>query len=390
MKNNPASSNQHPANSIQQPASSKPHTFAEINLDHLAHNLRQIRRRVTPVEIMAVVKADAYGHGAIPVARRLVAEGVRYFVVARVSEALELREAGIHQSILILGSLFPDEIQAALKLDTEITITNERDILIIEQQARNLRVKAKVHLHLDTGMGLVGIFPKQIVPIVKQILNSSQIELKGIYSHFATSDELDQNYAQEQLQLFNSNLAAIKSAGIELPLIHMANTGAILQFPEAKFDMVRPGISLYGYCPNSKLVKNLELKPVMSLKSNVGVLRRFPQDYSVSYGRRYTTSRETTVAIVQIGYADGLQRAFTGKGEVMIQGKLYPIVGTVAMDQIGIEVGADPIKIGDEVLFWGESAQGSIDLVRTAERIGTIPYELTCGVSKRVPRIYLP
>jgi alanine racemase len=383
VKNNPASRN-------QQPASRKPHTFAEINLDHLVHNLRQIRQRVAPAEIMAVVKADAYGHGAIPVARRLASEGVRYFVVARVSEALELREAGIQQSILILGSLFPDEVQNALKLDTELTITDERDISIIERQARILKVKAKVHLHIDTGMGLVGIFPRQVVQIVKQISNSPWIELKGIYSHFATSDEFDRSYARQQLQVFNSVLDTIKSEGIELPLIHMANTGAILQFPEAKFDMVRPGISLYGYYPNSKLTKNLDLQPVMSLKSNVGVLRRFPKGCSISYGRRFTTSTETTVAIVQIGYADGLQRAFTGKGEVMIKGKLYPIVGTVAMDQIGIEVGNDPVKIGDEVLFWGESEQGSIDLVTIAERIGTIPYELICDVSKRVPRIYLP
>jgi len=383
VKNNPATS-------IQYPVSSKPHTFAEINLDHLTHNLHQIRQRVAPAEIMAVVKADAYGHGAVPVARRLVAEGVRYLVVARVSEALELREAGIQQSILILGSLFPDEIHTALQLNTELTITDERDISIIEQQASNLKVQVKVHLHVDTGMGLVGIFPQQVVPIVKQILNSPWIELIGIYSHFATSDESDRSYARQQLQLFNSALAAIKNAGIELPLIHMANTGAILQFPEVKFDLVRPGISLYGYYPNSRLIKNLDLKPVMSLKSNVGGLRQFPKGYSVSYGRRYTTSQETTVAIVQIGYADGLQRAFTGKGEVMIKGKLYPIVGTVAMDQIGIEVGDDPVKIGDEVLFWGESAQGSIDLVSTAERIGTIPYELICDVSKRVPRIYLP
>jgi alanine racemase len=383
VKNNPASS-------IQHPASRKPHTFAEINLDYLAHNLRQIRQRVAPAEIVAVVKADAYGHGAVPVARRLADEGVRYFVVARFSEAMELREAGIRQSILILGSLFPDEIQNALKLDAELTITDEKDISIIEQQARKLMVKAKVHLHVDTGMGLVGIFPQQVVPVVKQILSSSQIELKGIYSHFATADKLDQSYARHQLQLFNSVLTAIKSEGIKLPLIHMANTGAILQLPEAQFDMVRPGISLYGHYTNSKLAKNLNLKPVMSLKSSVGVLRRFPQGYSVSYGRRFTTSTETTIAVVQIGYADGLQRAFSGKGKVMIGGKLYPIVGTVAMDQIGIEVGDNPIQIGDEVLFWGESTQGSIDLVTIAERIGTIPYELICDVSKRVPRIYLP
>ncbi len=365
------------------------YTVAEIHLDHLVHNLKQIREKVAPAEIMAVVKADAYGHGVIPVTKRLIREGIRQFTVARVSEAAELRDAGINQTILVLGSLFPDEIDQALRLNTELSITNEKDVDTINQIAGKLGKTVNVHLYIDTGMGLVGIFPEQAVSVIRKILNSPSLKLVGLYSHFATADEADKSYAEHQLELFNSTLSDIQKAGIKLPCVHMANTSGIIDLPEAYFDMVRAGISLYGYYPSTTIHNHFHLKAVMTLKSRVGLLRRFTKGMSISYGRRFVTPKETTVAIIQIGYADGIQRAFTNNADVMISGRLYPVVGTIAMDQIAVDVGDDSVQVGDEVLFWGNSSQGNINLTEIAERIGTIPYELTCGVTKRVPRVYL-
>ena len=369
--------------------SSKPYTIAEIHLDHLIHNLTEIRKKVAPAEVMCVVKADAYGHGAVPITKRLVKEGVTHLAVARVSEALELRNAGIEENILIFGSLFPDEIESAIMNDIQITITDINDIETVRELAIRNSVFVKVHLNIDTGMGRVGVpFDKARSAIIK-IVNIDQIKLAGIYTHFATSDERNKEYAELQLRRFNDVVGEIIEHLPYRPMLHAANSGAILNLPKAKFDMVRAGISLYGHYPTTETSESIPLKQVMTLKTKVSSTRRLPKGSSVSYGRKYIMIKETTIAVLPIGYADGIHRAFTNLGEVLINGKLYPMVGTITMDQIMVDIGDDPVKVGDDVIFWGDTPQGSLQATKVADKIGTISYELCCGITKRVPRIYI-
>lgn len=374
---------------MSKPASSKPYTIAEIHLDHLVHNLTEIRKKVAPAEVMAVVKADAYGHGVVPVTKRLVEEGVKYFAVARVTEALELRNAGIEENILIFGSLFPDEIEVALLNDIQVTVTDPMDIDVIREIAIRNSIFVKVHLNIDTGMGRVGIPYDRARSEIIKIVNIDQIQLAGIYTHFATSDERNKDYAKLQMKRFNSVINELIDHLPYRPVIHAANSGAILDLPEACFDIVRAGISLYGHYPSTDTSESIPLKQVMTLKTKVSSIRRLPKGSSISYGRKYITPKETTIAVLPIGYADGILRAFSNTGAVLINGKLYPIVGTVTMDQIMVDVGNDPVKVGDEVIFWGDTPQGNLQATEVAAKVGTIAYELCCSVSKRVPRVYI-
>ncbi|HDP67725.1 MAG TPA: alanine racemase [Candidatus Marinimicrobia bacterium] len=382
MYDNPASKNQYPE-------STTPYTVAEIHLDHLVHNLNQIRRKVSPADVMCVVKADAYGHGAIPVTKCLIKAGVANFAVARLSEALELKNAGIEENILIFGSLFPDEIEVALKNGIQVTVTDYVDIQTIREIAVRNSIHATVHLNIDTGMGRVGIPYDKARSAIIEMMNIDQLKLAGIYTHFATSDEKDKTYSELQLQRFNGVLDGLLEQLPYRPMIHTANSGAILDLPEAKFDLVRAGISLYGHYPSLVTSESIPLKQVMTFKTHVGLVRRLPAGSSVSYGRKYITRQETSIAVLPVGYADGIPRAMTNNADVLINGKLYPVVGIVTMDQVMVDVGDDPVKVGDEAVFWGDTKQGSLQATQVARRIGTIAYELCCAVTKRVPRVYL-
>lgn len=368
---------------------SQSYTVAEIHLDHLLYNLNQIRRKVAPADVMCVVKADAYGHGAVEVTRRLVREGVEYFAVARLSEALELRNAGVEENILIFGSLFRDEIEIALQNGVQVTVTDYSDIDMIRQIAIRNSMLATVHLNIDTGMGRVGIPYDQARSAIIEMANIEQLKLAGIYTHFATADERDKAYARLQLKRFNEVLDGLLGQLPNRPIIHVANSGAIIDLPETKFDLVRAGISLYGHYPSLVTSESIPLKQVMTFKTHVGLVRRLPAGSSVSYGRKYITEKETSIAVLPVGYADGIPRAMTNNADVLINGKLYPVVGIVTMDQVMVNVGDDPVKVGDEAVFWGDTEKGSLQAAKVARRIGTIAYELCCAVTKRVPRIYI-
>ena len=364
-------------------------TVAEINLRNLVYNLRNIEKKVAPAEVMAVVKADAYGHGAVPVTKALVDAGVKFFAVARLAEALELRNAGIKEKILIFGSLFQDEIPSAIDNNIRITLASEEDVKRVSEVAIKKRKIVHVHINVDTGMGRVGFLYDKAVPFILKSIENNNLNVEGLYSHFATSDCRDKSYAYEQLKKFRLVLSQLKKKKVKIPLIHMANSGDVLDIPESYFNMVRVGISLYGHYPSTETLESIPLKQVMTLKSKVLQIRRLPRGTNVSYGCHFTTKKETSIAILPIGYADGIHRAFTNKGKVMIKGKLYPIVGTVTMDLIMVDIGDDPIKAGDEVIFWGNSSGGVVQATKLAKRIGTISYELCCSVSKRVPRVYI-
>lgn len=365
------------------------HTVAEINLTNLLHNYRAIRDRVAPAKVMAVVKADAYGHGALPVAQSLAKEGCRHFAVARLSEAIELRQNRFDLPLLIFGSLFPDEMEIAVQNDCRVTLTSDVDLQNLLAIARRLKRSVRVHIKVDTGMGRVGLLWEQALDFVRRVAAQSELVIEGVYTHFATADLADKSFAYEQWQRFDGLRQAILSAGIKVGYFHAANSGAILDLPATYLDMVRPGISLYGNYPTLETSASLNLRPVMTLRSKVAALRRLPAGTSISYGRRYFTTHETTVAVLPIGYADGIARSFTNRGKVMIEGRFYPMVGTITMDQIMVDVGDAPVTLGQDVYFWGETPFGTIDTTAVAAQVGTIAYELCCAVTKRVPRRYI-
>ena len=360
--------------------------IAEINLKNLLFNFRSIKKQVKSAGIIPVIKADAHGHGAVPVAKALIKEKVKLFAVASFEEAMELKDSGINTPILILGSVFPNRLKDAIKAGFKITVSSYEDFLILKKTV--LKTPASVHIKIDTGMGRRGIFSKDAIAFLSDFQNLSNCLLEGVYSHFATSDTLN-DYAICQLEKFNRLLLLLLKKGIKPKTVHMANSGAILNISQSYFDTVRPGISLYGHYPVSASLKPIKLKQVMSLKSYVEQIRKIPAGYSVSYGRKWISKKETTIAVICAGYADGVDSRLTNKGKVIIKGKKYPIVGTVTMDYIMADIKNDNISLGDEVTIWGDCKGNSIKLLDLAEKIDTIPYELTCGVSKRVKRVYI-
>ena len=362
-------------------------TCAEINLNNLAYNIHAMQQKVLPSKVIPVVKADAYGHGAVPVTKRLVKEGFKIFAVAHFQEAMELREKGFSQAILIFGRLFPDEIPKAIRAGFRISIFGEEDIRWIEEAGQELH--AFVHVNVETGMGRIGVFLDQEPHFFDHLIQCRHCIWEGLYTHFSTSDEKDKTYANIQLSQFRKILSRIQKLDKKPSIIHMANSGAILDMPESYFDAVRPGILMYGHYPSSETSHSIKPRQVMTLKTFVAHVREMPAGYPISYGRRWITKKATKIAVLPLGYADGISRRFTNEGEVLIQGRRYPMVGTVTMDCIMIDVGDDPIKPGDEAIVWGESSQGAIQALEVAEKIDTIAYELTCGVSRRIKRVYI-
>ncbi len=362
-------------------------TCAEINLDNLAHNVRAIQEKVSPSKVIPVVKADAYGHGVIPVTKRLVKEGLDFFAVAQLQEALELRESGFSQPILIFGRLFPPEIPEAIKAGLRISLFGKEDIRWIE--AAGQERPAFVHANVETGMGRMGVLLNQETDFIDCLIRSKHCVWEGLYSHFSTSDENNKAYANLQLSRLQKVLSQVQGLNTKPSMIHMANSGAILDMPESYFDAVRPGILMYGHYPSSETSQSIRPKQVMTLKTFVAHVRKIPAGHPVSYGRRWTAGESTKIAVIPLGYADGVSRHLTNKGEVLIKGSRYPMVGTVTMDHTMIDVGSDAIEPGDEVIVWGESPQGTIETLEVAEKVGTIAYELTCGVSRRVKRVYI-
>lgn len=361
-----------------------------ISLNNLVYNLEQIRNKVDPCELMAVVKADAYGHGLIQVADRLKQEGIKYWAVARLQEALELIDHGCDGRILIFGRLFQEELKKALQENIRITLTCPGDLELIAELARELGKDAYIHINVDSGMGRTGLFPEEAVTTILKAVNTDNIRVEGLYSHFSTADMGDKSYAMVQLERFKKLVKEVRDNDVEIPCIHMANGGAILDIPESYqgiFNMVRTGIILYGYYPSLETSESIPLKQVMTLKSRVLELRNVPANYPISYGCRYKSLEPITVAVLPIGYADGILRSFTNNTSVMIKGETYPIIGAVTMDQIMVAVD-NQVEEGDEVIFWGSSGPNQLRASKVAAETGTISYELTCSVSTRVRKIY--
>jgi alanine racemase len=338
---------------------------------------------------MAVIKANGYGHGMLHLAREAGAWGITDFGVARVHEGLELRSAGFSQRILAFESPARDALRDAIAQDLTLTVTEPAILDMIEEEVRRLGKRAVVQVKVDTGMGRLGIPADQAAGLVVRTARSQHVTLSGVYSHFATSEDSDRAFALQQLERFSALLESVRRAGIDVPERHMANSGAIMTLPESYYDMVRPGIMLYGYPPGHRMPELHPVKPVLSLVSRVAFLKEVPPGTSISYGRRYFTGAPAKIATIPMGYGDGYSRLLTGKAEVLIRGERYPVVGTICMDQLMVNVsGNEHVAVGDDVVFLGVSGEERITAWDVASHTGTIPYETTCALTPRVPRIY--
>ena len=366
--------------------------WAEIDLDPKKYNIDSIKRRVDTKELIAVVKADAYGHGALDVSKTLVENGATKLAVAVITEAMELRHGNINTPIMILGYT-PLEFAADLiNYDIEQTIFDLEYATKLSEIALNLGKKAKVHVALDTGMGRIGflINDNSLNEILK-ISSLKGLEVVGIFTHFATADESDKNYSNKQYKKFTDFNEKLVSKGVNIPLKHVSNSGAIIDMPNTYLDGVRAGIVLYGYYPSEDVLKqNLDLKKAITIKTQVAHVKILDKNEYVSYGRKFKTERKSIIATLPIGYADGYSRALTGKAKVIINGKFAPVVGTICMDQCMIDVtDIGDVHVGDEVIVLGKDKDLKFDADDMAKAMGTINYEVLCMIKQRIPRVYI-
>lgn len=360
-------------------------TFIDVNLDILCENYLKIRTRVSPARVLAVLKANAYGHGLVPCARALVECGADYFGVALLEEGLSLRRANIRTPILVFGGIVGREIAPFLENDLELTASSIFKLNEIDSVASRTGKGAVVHLKIDTGMGRIGVRAENAQQLIEHAAKLKNIKVKGIFSHYATADEEDTTFMREQLrrfQLATSDLSALRSPVIR----HISNSGAILQAPESNLDMVRAGLMLYGVAPNLKLHANLHLKPVLSLRSQVVYFKVVKEGDSVSYGRTWFAKKNTRVVTVPVGYGDGYLRRLSNCGSVIIRGKRYRIAGTVCMDQFMVDIDEGSAYIGDEVTLIGGDGEAQICVEELAEVAGAIPYEILTALNLRIPR----
>lgn len=369
-------------------------TKALISAENLKKNYLNIRKKVGCVKIMAVVKADAYGHNVKFVVQTLNSLGNKkpdYYAVATIEEGIELKKIKVPQPVVIFDLIDEDSIKEIIELDLITTVCTDRHIEALTEGLKKFKSKRKikVHVNVDTGMKRLGVDYQNAFEFVKKLSAHKQIIIDGIYTHFATSDEAGSKFTKLQIKRFDSVINKLKDNKIKFGLVYTANSGAILDFPETYYDMVRPGISLYGYYPSLKTSETIKLYPVMSVISKVGSVKIVNKGESISYGRKYFTKRTTKIVTIPMGYADGFSRNLTNKAQAIIKGKLYNQVGTVTMDRIMIDVGMDNIKVGDDVILIGKNGKLAIDAWDWSEKLNTIPYEITCGISKRVPRILI-
>ncbi|MBU5255019.1 alanine racemase [Tissierella praeacuta] len=365
--------------------------WAEINLDNLAHNIREVRKHTDKDALVtAVVKANGYGHGSVEISRTFLDNGADRLAVALLTEAIELRKGNITEPILILGYTPPTQYEKLLEYNIIQTIYNYEDAKILSNKAVELGKKATIHIKIDSGMGRIGFLP--IEDSIKDIINISKlpnIYVEGIFTHLAKADEIDKSHAMEQFEKYMKVVNNLEKHGLSIPLKHVSNSAGIIDIPKFNLNMVRAGIMIYGFYPSEKVEKNMKLKPAMALKAKISHLKVVPKGTGISYGQIFVTEKESKIATIPIGYADGFTRMLTGKAEVAVRGKRAKIVGKICMDQCMIDVtNIDDVKLGDEVVIFGYGLDcPSAD--ELASKLGTINYEIVCMVGRRVPRVYM-
>jgi alanine racemase len=365
--------------------------WVEINLDHLAHNIVQFRQLVAPqTRIMAVVKADGYGHGALMIGKTALASGAESLAVAFVEEGIYLRQSGIDAPILLLGYTDPVQFTTLISYNLTPTVFDLPTAVEFSKQAQAAGVVLPLHLKLDTGMGRVGLLPAEAVAVTEQIAALPALEIEGIFTHLAVAEDEDRSYTEEQLRKFNQIIETMKAKGISFPLIHAANSAAAINNPDAHYNLIRLGLALYGHYPATTLRKcGISLKPALTFKSRVVLVKSLPPGSCISYGCTYQTANEELIATVPVGYADGYSRLLSNQGEVLIRGVRAPVVGRICMDHLMVNVSHIPgVHRGDEVVLYGRQGAEEMAVEEVADKIGTVNYELLCAVDKRVSRFY--
>jgi alanine racemase len=367
--------------------------YVEINLDHLAHNIREVRRLAAKdAQVMAVIKADGYGHGAAKIAQTLLDNGADRLAVAVLDEAIELRQAGCKGSVFVLGYTQPQRARDVVSHDLEQAIYSWEAALALSQAAADQNKTVDVHIKIDTGMGRIGLPPnEETVELINKIHALPNLKIKGLFTHFAVADEVNKAYTNQQFERFTWISSQLEKNGIHIELKHCSNSAAIIDLQSMHLNMVRAGIMLYGLAPsNHVMLQKLELRQAMSLKVRITHVKEIEAGQSVSYGRKFIADKKAKIASLPIGYADGYTRLLSGKAEALIKGQRVPVVGRICMDQCMIEVtGIEDVQVGDEVVLFGQQGDGFISIDEVADKLGTINYEIVCMISRRVPRVYI-
>jgi alanine racemase len=368
--------------------------WTEIDLDSIAHNIREIKKNIKEdTQIMAAVKADAYGHGVMETSKILIENGVDALAVSMLDEAIQLRRNNIKVPVLVLNHTDPERVTEIIENDLTQTLYSYEMATSISDEAKKRGMEVKVHIKIDTGMGRVGL--KAGYSAVKNLLSIAKlpgIVMEGLFTHFATADIKNDEYTKNQFSTFMSICNELSRVGILIPYKHVSNSAAIINYPEMNLDMVRPGIMIYGLYPSNECNdERFDLKPAMSLKAKIIHIKELEKDCSVSYGRTYTTGKTTKVATIPIGYADGYSRTLSNKASVLINGQKAPVIGTICMDQCMVDITdiKGDINIGDEVVLFGKQGNSQINVEEPASLAGTINYEIISILGKRLPRVYI-
>ncbi len=369
-------------------ASDRP-TRIHVDLDALTHNLHALQTRAG-APVMGIVKANAYGHGLVPVALHLEAQGIAQLGVAFVEEGIALRQAGLRIPILVMGGIFGPQVAQFLAQDLEITVSSLGKLRQVEAAAEALGRKATIHLKIDTGMERIGVHSYSAGPFIEAAVASPWCEVKGVYSHLACADDPASPMTALQLERFLDACAHFERIGAPLPLRHLANSGGILHFPDTALDMVRPGIALYGVLPDPASLRTVDLRPALSLASQVVYFKVVKAGHSVSYGATWAPLQDTRIVTIPIGYGDGYPRSLSSRGDVLIRGQRHPIVGRICMDQFMVDLGPDGTAYNeDAVVLIGRQGDAQITCEAVAQAAGTIPYEILVGLNDRIPREYV-
>ncbi|PEA54933.1 alanine racemase [Bacillus pseudomycoides] len=368
-------------------------TIVEVNLDAVKHNVREFKKCVNDenITMMAAVKANGYGHGAVEVAKAAIEAGIHQLAVAFVDEGIELREAGVTVPILVLGYTPVDAVKDAVEHNIMITVYRIEDLKGINEIANQLEKRARIQVKIDTGMSRIGLQEEEVLPFLEELKNMKYIEVEGMFTHYSTADEADKTYTNMQTGLFEKAVNTAKELGIHLPYIHSSNSAGSMELGNTFQNMVRVGIGIYGMYPSKEVDHTaVSLKTALSLKSKVAHIKQAKKNCGVSYGNTYVTTGEEWIATVPIGYADGYNRQLSNKGYALINGIRVPVLGRVCMDQLMLDVTkAMPVHVGDEVVFYGSQGKESLYVDEIADTLGTINYEVTCMLSRRLPRIYI-
>ncbi len=365
--------------------------YAQVDLAATFANTQLIKKRIAPAKLMAVVKANAYGHGAPQIAKTVLAAGADYLAVATVEEAAILRNSQINCPILILGWVAPDQLKQALLLNVALTVFDLANAIQISKMAQNLGIDVAIHLKLDTGMSRLGFSPKPGTLLdIEQIFGLPGLKIEGLFSHFAMADADNQPFTIKQFEQFCDFKEAAQKRGLDFPICHIANSPAVLNYPQAYLDMVRPGLLLHGYTPAGSAIEDWPLKPALTIKAQISQIHEVGCGDTVGYGRTWQAGRASKIATLPLGYADGLPRLLSNNGYVLIHGEKMPIIGKVCMDHIMVDISdLDEVECGEEAIILGGQGAARIDIEQMAQAAQTISYELLTRFGQRLPHYYI-